>query len=125
MKKIFSLLILSIATAWVMQAQTINVEPSFWWSGMQETELQLMVSGDRIADFTTSVTSENISIREVVTLENRNYQLIYLDLTGAVPETFNLVFTRGTKKITVPTSLRNGNRQGWRTKASGRPVFLN
>ena len=92
-----------------IQAQTINIEPSFWWSGMAETELQLMVSGDKIADFTPAITSEKISIKEVVTLPNRNYLLIYLDLTGAVPETFDLVFTSGRKKISVPYELMERN----------------
>jgi len=76
---------------------------------MAETELQLMISGDQIADYIPSVTSEKISIKEVVTLPNRNYLLIYLDLTGAVPETFDLVFTRGSKKITVPYELKERN----------------
>ena len=49
------LFLLLISSTLLVKAQ-INVEPSFWWSGMAETKLQLMVSGDRIADFTTSVT---------------------------------------------------------------------
>ncbi len=96
-------------TAFSLKAQTPRVEPAFWWSGMVETELQLMVSGDQIADYTPSVTTENISIKEVVTLPNRNYLLIYLDLTGAAPETFDLVFTSGKKKISVPYELKERN----------------
>jgi glycosidase len=92
-----------------VQAQTLNVEPSFWWSDMQETELQLMVSGDNIAAYTPSVSSKNITIKEVVTLQSLNYQLIYLDLSNAVPETFDLVFTRGKKKITLSYELKERN----------------
>jgi len=92
-----------------IQAQVSNVDPAFWWSGMAETELQLMISGDQIADYIPTVTSKKISIKEVVTLPNRNYLLIYLDLTGAVPETFDLIFTSGSKKITVPYELKERN----------------
>ena len=109
MKKLILLIVLFTASILVARGETPRVEPSFWWSGMAETELQLMVSGDRIADYTASITSEHVSIKEVVTLPNRNYQLIYLDLSGAVPETFNLVFTQGKKKITVPYELKERN----------------
>jgi len=103
-----SLFLLLISSTLLVKAQ-INVEPAFWWSGMAETELQLMVSGDNIADYVPAVTSKQVTIREVVTLENRNYQLIYLDLTGAVPESFDLVFTNGKKKLTVPYELKERN----------------
>src|SRR5690606_3101698 len=102
MKKQILLTLLFTVSIFMAHSETPRVEPSFWWSGMAETELQLMVSGERIADYTASITSTHVSIKEVVTLPNRNYQLIYLDLSGAVPETFDLVFTNGKKKITVP-----------------------
>jgi glycosidase len=107
--KIVFIYVCILFTTFSLKAQTPRVEPAFWWSGMVETELQLMVSGDKIADYTPSVTTENISIKEVVTLPNRNYLLIYLDLTGAAPETFDLVFTSGKKKISVPYELKERN----------------
>ncbi|MDD2247954.1 MAG: cyclomaltodextrinase N-terminal domain-containing protein, partial [Proteiniphilum sp.] len=64
-----SLFLLLISSTLLVKAQ-INVEPAFWWSGMAETELQLMVSGDNIADYVPAVTSKHVTIREVVTLEN-------------------------------------------------------
>ena len=109
MKKHILLLVLFTVSIFMARGETPRVEPSFWWSGMAETELQLMVSGERIADYTASITSTHVSIKEVVTLPNRNYQLIYLDLSGAVPETFDLVFTNGKKKITVPYELKERN----------------
>lgn len=109
MNKFLILLFFTISAAFSAGAQQLKVEPSFWWSGMAETELQLMVSGNQIADYIPTVTSENITIKEVVTLPNRNYLLIYLDLTDAVPETFDLIFTNGKKKITVPYELRERN----------------
>ncbi len=109
MKKYILLIVLFSVSIFMVRGETPRVEPSFWWSGMAENELQLMVSGDNIADYVPAVTSKHVSIREVVTLENRNYQLIYLDLTEAVPESFDLVFTNGKKKITVPYELKERN----------------
>lgn len=109
MKKQILLTLLFTVSIFMAHSETPRVEPSFWWSGMAETELQLMVSGERIADYTASITSTHVSIKEVVTLQNRNYLLLYLDLTEAVPETFDLVFTNGKKKITVPYELKERN----------------
>ncbi len=109
MKKHILLLVLFTVSIFMARGETPRVEPSFWWSGMAETELQLMVSGDKIADYVPAVTSKHVTIREVVTLQNRNYLLLYLDLTEAVAETFDLVFTNGKKKITVPYELKERN----------------
>ncbi|HBG58472.1 glycoside hydrolase family 13 protein [Proteiniphilum sp. UBA1028] len=119
MKKYLLISFLLIAAIHMVCGETPRVEPSFWWSGMAETELQLMVSGEKIADYTPSVTSENISIKEVVTLQNRNYLLIYLDLTGAVPETFDLVFTSGRKKISISYELKERNPQRMNIESFG------
>ncbi|MDD2328848.1 MAG: cyclomaltodextrinase N-terminal domain-containing protein, partial [bacterium] len=70
MKKHILLIVLFTASFLVVRGETPRVEPSFWWSGMAETELQLMVSGDNIADYVPAVTSKHVTIREVVTLEN-------------------------------------------------------
>ncbi|QRX64493.1 glycoside hydrolase family 13 protein [Dysgonomonadaceae bacterium zrk40] len=109
MKKHILLIVLFSVSIFMVRGETPRVEPSFWWSGMAETDLQLMVSGDNIADYVPEVTSKHVTIREVVTLQNRNYLLIYLDLTEAVPETFDLVFTNGKKKINVPYELKERN----------------
>jgi glycosidase len=119
MKKYLLISFLLIAAIHMVCGETPRVEPSFWWSGMAETELQLMVSGEKIADYPPSVTSENISIKEVVTLQNRNYLLIYLDLTGAVPETFDLVFTSGRKKISISYELKERNPQRMNIESFG------
>lgn len=87
-------------------AQKINIEPAFWWSGMHDKTLQLMVYGDNIAQFTPSVSSKNVTIKEAVKLKSPNYQILYLDLTNATPEKFTIVFKKGNKKIVYPYELK-------------------
>jgi len=48
MNKFLILLFFTISAAFSAGAQQLKVEPSFWWSGMAETELQLMVSGNQV-----------------------------------------------------------------------------
>lgn len=107
MKKTIFLLFIFITT--LLQGQQVRIDPAYWWSGMHETTLQLMVSGDNIAAYTPAVSSKNITIKEVVTLQSPNYLLIYLDISKAAPETFNLIFISGKKKITLPYELKERN----------------
>lgn len=105
MKKIFSFIIIFFATISVF-SQQLSIEPAFWWSGMQESELQLMVYGSNIADYKATITSPHVYLKESVALESPNYKLLYLDISKSVPETFDIVFTNGKKKITIPYELK-------------------
>lgn len=111
MRKYISLLLISFVYVAASLAQELRVEPSFWWSGMEETELQLMVYGENIADYTPQVTSKNIRIKESIRLENPNYLLLYLDLTESSPEKFNIQFTHGKKKLTYAYELKERNQE--------------
>ena len=106
MKKALSIFLITIISASLALAQNINIDPSFWWSGMQEPELQLMVSGKDIASYKAAVSSKDVYLKEVVTLENPNYQILYLDISNAKPGKFDIVFTNGKKKITYNYELK-------------------
>ncbi len=106
MKKYLLLIVLLTTALVTTHGQNLRVEPSFWWSGMQENELQLMVSGENIAAYTPELNTEHVRIKEVVRLDSPNYQIIYLDLSNSVPETFDIRFTNGKKNITLPYELK-------------------
>jgi len=104
MKKIYFYFLLFLSVR--LSAQQLSIEPAFWWSGMQESELQLMVYGNNIADYKAAITSPHVYLKESVALESPNYKLLYLDISKSVPETFDIVFTNGKKKITIPYELK-------------------
>ena len=106
MKKYLLLIVLLTTALVTTHGQNLRVEPSFWWSGMQENELQLMVSGENIAAYTPELNTEHVRIKEVVRLDSPNYQIIYLDLSNSVTETFDIRFTNGKKNITLPYELK-------------------
>lgn len=97
MKKIFYLLVFSCSFAF---AQIDKVEPPFWWSGMQNTELQIMFYGKDIAQYQALV-SNNVVIKNVVKTENPNYVFVTID-TKNVPAS-DLVFSFKNKNKTVFT----------------------
>ncbi|GHT33383.1 alpha-amylase [Bacteroidia bacterium] len=90
----------------LLGAEGLKVEPGFWWSGMKNTELQLMVYGADIATYRPSVDYPGIHLMSSVALESPNYLLVYLDISDAKPGNFNLTFTNGKKKLTYPYELK-------------------
>lgn len=105
MKKTISLTLLFFLSLSIY-AQQLKVEPAFWWSGMQEPELQLMVTGKNIASFRASVSSNEVYLKEAVTLESPNYQVLYLDISNARPGKFDIVFTNGKNNVTYTYELK-------------------
>ncbi len=79
-----------------MQAQEApeRVEPPFWWTEMEHTELQIMVHADQIGATRVEIDHPGVNIREVVAVESPNYLFIYLDITDAMPGTMPLRFIR-------------------------------
>ena len=105
MKKSISTLLLLLSIV-MLHAQQLSVEPSFWWSGMQEPELQLMIYGEGIANYTPTVSSNDVVIKESVRLTSPNYQMLYLDISQSKAQHFNIVFTNGKKQITYKYELK-------------------
>ncbi|MEG0253534.1 MAG: cyclomaltodextrinase N-terminal domain-containing protein, partial [Muribaculaceae bacterium] len=59
----FCLIALSLS-AWG-KPQVPSIEPPFWWSGMTNTQLQLMVTSPGIRDAATSINYEGVSIDSI------------------------------------------------------------
>ncbi|QYJ68663.1 glycoside hydrolase family 13 protein [Flavobacterium litorale] len=87
MKKIVYILLLICSTA---VAQIERVEPPFWWSGMHNPELQILLYGADITRYTPTLSDTTI-IKEVFFTENPNYIFITIN-TKNLPAT-DLVFT--------------------------------
>lgn len=83
-----------------------KVDPAFWWSGMKNSELQIMLYGDNIASSDVSITAKTATIKEIVKLENRNYLILYLDLSKSEPEKFNILLKQGKKTKTISYELK-------------------
>ena len=55
-----------------------RIEPPFWWSGMENSNLQLLVYGDNIGNMDVSIKDKSIELVKVIKVENQNY--LFLDL---------------------------------------------
>lgn len=89
-----------------------KVAPSFWWAGMKNPELQILLYGEDLALSDVSVSGEGIYLKEVVRQDNPNYLLLYLDLSEAKAQTFQILLKNGKKKLQVPYELKSRMQRG-------------
>ena len=76
-KKLSLLIAVCVMSLGAAFAQTIDkIEPLFWWTGMKNPELQLMVYGENIANYRPSISYEGVVMKSCVTLESPNYMLL-------------------------------------------------
>jgi glycosidase len=93
----FLLLLFSIS----LSAQNINiqrVDPPFWWVGMSNANLQLMVYGHNISLLKPSIDYPGVEISKSILVESPNY--VFLDLIispDAEAGNFDIVFKKGNK----------------------------
>ncbi|WP_303733508.1 glycoside hydrolase family 13 protein [Phocaeicola plebeius] len=89
-----------------------KVAPSFWWAGMKNPELQILLYGEDLALSDVTVSGEGIYLKETVRQDNPNYLLLYLDLSEAKAQTFQILLKNGKKKLQIPYELKSRVRRG-------------
>lgn len=103
-KNSYRLFFLALAFFIASSAKSIDitrVEPSNWWVGMKNTELQIMVYGPNIGHATVSINYPGITIKEVAKVTNPNYAFIYINIAkGTKPGTVPILFKDGQEKFT-------------------------
>ncbi len=85
-----------------------RVEPPFWWVGMKNTELQLVVYGKNISSTQVKIKHKGVKIRDIKKVDNKNYLFIDLEISPeAKTGKFPIDFTRkGTVSQTYEYELK-------------------
>lgn len=79
-------------------AQIDRVEPPFWWTGMKNPALQLMIHGENIGGSKVRIDYKGVDLKAVHTPENPNYLFIDLELSPDVePGSFEISLTQENK----------------------------
>lgn len=112
MKRLLTALL--VGTTLMMNAATKvdRIEPTDWYVGMKNPNLQLMVYGPgiRTADVTTDY--PGVRIDSLVRLDSPNYLLVYMNVKDAKPGTMNLTFKCEKGKETVKYLLKARQMRG-------------
>lgn len=111
-KKFFATIASSVAAFTMMAAPQIDiVDPPYWWTGMENDTLQIMIHGDDIRDCHINVDYPGVKLLDVARLDNPNYQFLYLLVTDeAQPGTINITLNdlklRRNSQAVIPYELR-------------------
>ena len=117
-KSILAFTVLSVLSHGVTfaQKQQIDIqriEPAFWWVGMKNPELQLLVYGKDISTAVATLQYEGVEITRTEKTENPNYQFIYLTINNtAKPGKFPITFQVGKKKRVFTYELKQREKAG-------------
>lgn len=88
---VFTLFILS--TAIYSQISSLRIEPPFWWAGMKDPSLQLLVYGTGVAEANVIVGKPGITLVQVRRADHPDYLFIDLEIQAdALPGKYALVF---------------------------------
>ncbi len=110
---VWVVLFTGFATAQKQQIDIQRIEPAFWWVGMKNPTLQILIYGKDIASAPATLTYDGVEIIRTEKTENPNYQFIYLNIAatakaGIVP----ITFTIGKKKKVINYELKSRVKEG-------------
>ena len=82
MQRTTSLLILLVIISFqtFSQYSITRLEPPFWWAGLKDNSLEIMVYGPMISELTPFCTSNQVTIRKITRVSNPDYLFILLEL---------------------------------------------
>lgn len=110
MKKYTAIILLLLLRSPTLLAQDIaiqRVNPTNWWVGMKNPNLQLLVYGPSAGTLTYTLSYPGVKLLKTHTVENPNYA--FLDLTiapTAKAGTLRIVGKRGNQTLTQPFELK-------------------
>lgn len=98
MKKLYTIIALSAAVIAFSQKPLDKVEPAFWWKGMKNPELQILVYGKDIANNEIEL-SDGVQIKDIQKVENSNYVFITVNTNEINVPKFKINIKKGRKNV--------------------------
>jgi glycosidase len=85
-------------------AELERIEPMFWWTGMKNPKLQLIVHGNKIAEKNVSLNYPGVKLVRINKVENPNYVFLDLEISSSVkPGNFKINFSSKNGKAVAYT----------------------
>ncbi|MBG8553708.1 glycoside hydrolase family 13 protein [Hymenobacter guriensis] len=97
-----------------------RIDPTFWWVGMKNPKLQLLVHGPGIAGSQVELaTYEGVTLEGFRKLESPNYLLVNLTISPTAKPGKLKLLLKGTRKVAYEYELRQRTTPGDKTKVQG------
>ncbi len=96
----YALFLIGLTTGYAQapEPRVERVEPPFWWVGMQDPQLQLMVYGENIGHTRPAIDHPGLRLEQVIQVESPNYLFLNLLIEeDAAPGAFEIRFMAGTE----------------------------
>ncbi|BEV02647.1 glycoside hydrolase family 13 protein [Chryseobacterium gambrini] len=117
--KLFYITTLCASSLFFSQIQ--KVEPAFWWKGMKNPELQILVYGKDIAKKEIEL-SDGVQIKDIQKVENPNYVFVTVNTNEINVPKFKINIKNGKKNIgsytyeLKPRNPNSANRESYSSK---------
>jgi glycosidase len=106
MKKVLFLLVFQFLIFWANAALVGKIEPQFWWTGMKQQSLELLVYGNNLKGTQVSISKGDTRISSVEDADNPDYLFVTLEIRPKQqPGKLELTFTKGAEKQVVSYDL--------------------
>ncbi len=124
--KIFLTLLMLLGSVNLFAQKLERIEPMFWFTGMQNPKLQLLVHGDQIANATVTLNYPGVKLVKINKVENPNYLFLDLSLSSTVKAgMFPINFLVNGKKIfSYSYELKNRDKSAGRIQGVTQKDFI-
>lgn len=106
----------------------VRIDPPYWWAGMNNPQLQLMIHGKGIGDCNFNLIGpETVTVDSIVKPENENYMFVYLNIAPETePCTLQLQFTHRDweRYMAFSFELKARKQREWNTFSSADVMYL-
>jgi glycosidase len=91
--------ILFAGSVFAQMPELERVEPAFWWTGMKNPKLQLLVHGKNIAERKPSFNYPGVKLVRISKVENPNYLFLDVEISSVTkPGAFTITFAGNSQK---------------------------
>lgn len=119
---ITSLLLIPAAAA--SKSPQVQVQPAFWWSGMVNPSLQIMLHGNGVGESEVSINCPDVTVDSIVRPVNKNYVFLYVNVAKARPQTFQIELKQGRRTTKINYQLRQREERTMPTFDASDVVYL-
>ncbi|MBC3542290.1 glycoside hydrolase family 13 protein [Rufibacter sediminis] len=101
------ILLLSFTSQAQKKAGITRIDPTFWWVGMKNQNLQLLVYGPNAGTYTYTIEYPGVQLLKTHQVENPNYAFLDLSIAASTkPGSFTITGRKGKDKLTRQYELK-------------------
>lgn len=95
-----------------------RVEPAFWWTDMNQPELQVMLYGKDLRDAEILIEYPGVTVLRKAYTDNPNYIFLYLNVARETqPGKFNIILNKGKETQTIIYELKERRKGSYARKS--------